>query len=178
MSSTSKYIQLDTSILLEYVYTDESNPEELNVIDAPIEILTNGYNNTNYMYSSESSAVSMGNIRDRSAVPIDGAGTYAFLNKDLPLSYNDYDTELTDTSNLTQNFNNTGVNITYDTVKIHLQTGFTFEDSGYLFEIYFDKRGSSKSYVLSLVLKEGDTYMQMNPTPFTIANKLYTNYIQ
>jgi len=178
MSSTSKYIQLNKNILLEYVYTDQSNPEEISVSDNPIEILTNEHNTTNYMFNSDSMLIDSGNLRDRSAVPIDEAGTYAFLNKDLPLNYNDYDDNLTATENLKINFDNASQTVIYDTVKIHLQTGFSFEKEGYLFEIYFDQRGSSRSYVLALVLKKGDSYAQMNPNPFTIANKLYTNYIE
>ncbi len=181
MARSSKYVQIDKQILIEYIYTDTLNPESYEVDSHPVEILSNGYTNTNYYFNSDSAPIDMGNIRDRSAIPVNNKySKYVYLNKDLPINYIDYDSNLTKTTNLVQNFDSpTTTNIKYDTIKIHLQTGFTFSDlDGYIFNITITQRGGAVINLMSLVYRKTDSYQTFNSNPFIVGEKEYSSYIE
>src|ERR1035437_3263963 len=105
MTGTSKYLQLNNQILVEYIYTDPSSPEEYTAHDVPIEILTNGVTGENYIFNADSSIVPTGNWRNNSATPTLANKTqFAYLNTNLPLNYIDFNTSMTKGVNLLQNF--------------------------------------------------------------------------
>jgi hypothetical protein len=148
MSKSSKFIQINPQILLEYIYTDSVNPDVYESDEYGIEILTNKYNNVNYLYSNDSTGFN--NVRDTSVTSINAANTkYVLLNKDLPISYNDYDDNLTSTVDLIPEFI-PEISIEYDTIKLHLISGFSFTDyEGYIFEINLIQLNNKYSNILS-----------------------------
>jgi len=181
MASSSRYIQMNDYVLVEYEYTDPSNLEEYEVDDCPVEILTNGYTSTNYMFTPDDAITDLGNIRDRSATPINNdKDEYVSLNTDLPIEYVDYDSQMTESANLEQVFDSpTTTSIAYDTVKFHMRAGFSFEDyDGYLFEIMVSQRDNTKMNLSSLVFYRTDSFQTLNPKPFLVGDKLYTTYIE
>lgn len=178
MAGTSRYYKLDNQILVEYIYTDPANPEELSGNSYGVEILTNRYTSTNYMFSSASAPTDMGNLRGRSSVPVGDLTEYVHLNTNLPLKYNDYDDQLTSTSDLLQVFA-PDVDITYDTIRIHLMSGFDFNDfEGYVMEIQATMIGLAKVNLSSLTYLKGDNFETLNPKPFMVADRLYSSYIE
>ena len=69
--NSSRFIQISPGILLEYIYTDQANPELFDTATYPIEIMSDDYTNSTYMFNSISVEATMGNSRDISAVAID-----------------------------------------------------------------------------------------------------------
>ena len=61
---SSKFIQISDGILLEYIYTSQANPTELNTATYPIEIMRDGHTQGSYLFNTDSVSAEMGNYRD------------------------------------------------------------------------------------------------------------------
>lgn len=177
---SSKFIQLSDSILVEYIYIDQANPgpNTFNTGTYPIEIMRDGYTNGSYFFNTDTVAATMGNYRDISAVPINAAKSqYVYLDTSIGVPYNDYDPELTPTSQLLQTFS-PNLNIEYDKVRVHFVAGFSFEDyDGIIFDVTTQKRNGDDIVLSSINFLKTDTPV-FNPDPLLIADKLYSTYIE
>ena len=49
---SSKFLQLSEGILLEYIYTSQSEPTELNTADYPIDIMRDGHTGGSYLFNT------------------------------------------------------------------------------------------------------------------------------
>ena len=187
MASTSKYIQLNPQILLEYIYQDPSAPT---VIDTDLNgaramILNNSYTNTNFMFTEDNPFVPTGNYRTYSAIPINGNRTrYAYLTANDVLNYLDYDTNLPDVGSLLAQLT-TPPNIPvealqYDTVRLHLVSGYSFasQGDGFIFEVQFTDKQGRKQNLTSIAYLNTDSYEVINPNEFVVGERLYTKYIE
>ena len=184
MAVSSKFVQLHQQVLCEYQYADQADPEthetDDNVSDDwPIELMQNGYTNTKFLFNPDSKKLLSGNVRDRSVVPLDTQrNRWAFLDIDIPLVYNDYDNNLTNTVDLEQDFT-PDLEIKYDRIRFHLQSGFDFDDfDGFIFEVRATRRDSAFVNLASLLYRKPDSYQTLNPNPLLIGNRLYTSYIE
>jgi len=177
MAASSKFVQVHPQILLEYIYTDQVSPETHSTLTEGIEILNNSYTGTNYLFSPDNTYLS--NYRDRSVTPINkNRSEYAFLNKDIPLKYNDYDTNLTSTTSLPQTFS-PNLDIKYDTIKYHFQSGFDFDGfDAIIFEIRLERRDGKFDNLSSIIYRKPDSFVTLNPNPFLIGERLYTSYLE
>jgi hypothetical protein len=175
---SSKFIQLSEGILVEYVYTSQSNPTVFNTSAFPIEILRDGYTGGSYMFNTDSVSATMGNYRDISAVPINAGKTrYVYLNTSVGTPYNDFDPNLTPSSNLLQTFS-PNVNIEYDRIRVHFVAGFSFQDfDGIIFNIAAPRRDGKDIVLSSINFLKTDSPV-FNPDPLLIADKLYSTYIE
>ena len=138
---SSKFIQLSDGILLEYIYTSQSDPTEFNTATHQIEIMRDEYTGGSYLFNTENVAGEMGNYRDISAASISKNKTqYAYLDTDIGVPYNDFDPKLTDSANLLQTFS-PELNIEYDKIRIHFISGFSFTGyDGIIFEALAPRR--------------------------------------
>ncbi len=175
---SSKFIQLSEGILVEYVYTSQSNPTVFNTAGFPIEILRNEYTKGSYMFNTDSVSATMGNFRDTSAVPINEAKSrYAYLDTSIGVPYNDFDHKLTPSDDLLQTFS-PNINIEYDRIRVHFSSGFSFQDfDGIIFDITAPKRNGDDIVLSSIAFLRTDTPV-FNPDPLLIADKLYSTYIE
>jgi hypothetical protein len=175
---SSKFIQLSEGILVEYVYTSQSNPNVFNTATFQIEILRDAYTGGSYMFNTDSVAATMGNYRDISAVPINAAkNQYVYLDTSVGVPYNDFDPNLTPSTNLLQTFS-PNINIEYDRVRIHFVAGFSFQDfDGIIFDITAPRRDGKDIVLSSINFLKTDTPV-FNPDPLLIADKLYSTYIE
>jgi len=176
---SSRYIQISDQILIEYVYTDQAAPAEFNTGAFPIELMEDGHTNGMYLFNTEAVSSTMGNYRDISAASISkNDTTYAFLNTDVGVPYNDYDSELTDSVNLLQTFA-PNIDVQYDRVRIHFIAGFNFEGQydGIIFEIQAMRRDNVPINMASINFLRSDTPV-FNPDPLLIADRLYASYIE
>ena len=175
---SSKFIQLSEGILVEYVYTDQTNPTVFNTASYPIEILRDGYTEGSYMFNTDSVSSVMGNYRDISAVPINEfKSKYVYLNTSVGVPYNDFDPKLTPSSNLLQTFS-PNINIEYDRVRVHFVAGFSFQDfDGIIFDITTPRRDGKDIVLSSINFLKTDTPV-LNPDPLLIADRLYSTYIE
>jgi hypothetical protein len=180
-------LQLDPQILVEYIYTDPLSPEiiETDANGAKILILENPYVGANHLFSEDNPFVVTGNLRTRSVLPLNSARTqYAYLTTSNVLNYLDFDNSLDSVNDLLGQLT-TLPNVPtkaphYDTIRIHMVSGYSFEGlgDGYIFEALVSDRNSNKNSVASIVYRPSDNYEILNPTPFILGEKLYTKYIE
>lgn len=186
MAATSKYIQLDPQILLEYEYTDPSNPEliETDANGAKLLLLDNTYTGSTAVFTEDNPYVETGNYRNKSVIPINAGKTkYASLQTTNVVNYLDADPNLADVSTLLAQ--ETGLpNVpkiapAYDTIKIHLMSGFSFEDlgDGFIFEVSIKDRSGAKHTLTSIAYLSADDYEINNPVPFISNERLFSKYI-
>ena len=175
---SSKFIQLSDGILLEYIYTSQSNPTEFSTGTHPIEIMRDGHTGGSYLFNTDSVSVEMGNYRDISVAAINKNKTqYAYLDTDIGVPYNDFDPELTDSVNLLQSFS-PQQNIAYDKIRVHFVAGFTFTGyDGIIFETLVPRRDAVELNLSSINFLKTDTPV-FNPDPVLINDKLYATYIE
>lgn len=175
---SSKFIQLSDGILLEYIYTSQSNPTEFSTGTHPIEIMRDGHTGGSYLFNTDSVSVEMGNYRDISVAAINKNKTqYAYLDTDIGVPYNDFDPELTDSVNLLQSFT-PQQNIAYDKIRVHFVAGFTFTGyDGIIFETLVPRRDAVELNLSSINFLKTDTPV-FNPDPVLINDKLYATYIE
>lgn len=185
MASTSKFLQLTPQILVEYIYKDTVTPEviETDSNGSRIHILNNTYTNTNFLFNEDNPYVYTGNTKLLSAIPITAdKSKYAYLTSNTALQYLDYDPNLIDIATyqaqITGPYNVPVKLIEYDTIKIHLLSGFDFIDSdGIMFEVLIRDRSGKKHNIASLAYLKADNYEINNPKPLLIGERLYTKYI-
>jgi hypothetical protein len=175
---SSKFIQLSDGILLEYIYTSQSDPTELNTGTYPIEIMRDAHTAGSYFFNTDSVSAEMGNYRDISAAAIDKNKTqYAYLDTSIGVPYNDFDPQLTDSVNLLQSFS-PQQNIAYDKIRVHFVAGFTFTGyDGIIFETLIPRRDGVLLNLSSINFLKTDTPV-FNPDPVLINDKLYATYIE
>lgn len=175
---SSKFIQISDGILIEYIYTSQSNPTTFSTATYPIEIMRDGYTGGSYLFNTDGVSAEMGNYRDISTVAINENKTqYVYLDTDIGVPYNDYDPNLTDSANLLQTFN-PQQNIEYDKIRVHFISGFSFTGfDGIIFEALVPRRDGKLLNLSSINFLKTDTPV-FNPDPVLINDKLYASYIE
>lgn len=175
---SSRFVQLSSSILVEYIYTDQADPTIFNTDTFPIEIMRDEHTNGSYFFNTANVASTMGNYRDISAVAINKNKTiYASLNTSVGVPYNDFDPKLTPTNQLVQSFA-PNLNIEYDRIKIHFIAGFNFEDfDGIIFDITTQRRDGVTINLAAINFLRTDTPV-FNADPFLLGGKLYATNIE
>jgi hypothetical protein len=71
--------------------------------------------------------------------------------------------------------------IKYDTVRLHLRSGYSFSARGYegfLFEVTADRNSGVKNYLTQLVYLNQSNYEYSNPKPFILGETLYSKFIE
>jgi hypothetical protein len=190
MPTSSKYIQLSSSVLMEYVYADQSaindpgNPYRLSTTSVPIWLMQNDHTKVPQVMNADSEefiqngiAEGTGNVRNRTFAKIkeyEGA----LLDIDKILIYNDYDPLLTNTTALPLTFVNPQAPV-YDTIKLHLVQGFNFENNdGLILSIDILRKDNKLINLLSWVYNKSDTWETLNPSPFFFGGRVYDSYIE
>ena len=187
MASTSKFLQLDPQVLVEYIYTDPLSPEiiETDANGAKLLVLENPYVSANFIFNEDNPFIFTGNLRSRSVLPLNtGRSKYAYLTTSNVVNYLDFDDSVDSVNELLGQLT-TLPNVPtkaphYDTIRIHLVSGYSFEGlgEGFIFEALVSDRNSNKNSVASIVYRPSDNYEILNPTPFILGEKLYTKYIE
>lgn len=190
MATSSKYVQLSSSVLMEYVYSDQSqinepgNPFRISISTAPIWKTVNGHNKQDQILNSDSSEIvqdglpiGTGNVRNRSFAIIEPYKT-ALLDIDKIVFYNDYDPLLTPSANLPINFTGPQSPV-YDTVKLHLVQGFNFEENeSLILSVKAKKKDGTPIILANIVYNKQDTWETMNPSPFFFGGRIYNSYLE
>ena len=175
---SSKFLQLSEGILLEYIYTSQSEPTELNTADYPIDIMRDGHTDGSYLFNTSDVSAEMGNYTDISAAAINVNKTqYAYLDTDIGVPYNDFDPLLTNTVDLLQTFS-PQLNIAYDKIRVHFISGFSFTGfDGIIFETLVPRRDGVLLNLSSINFLKTDTPV-FNPDPVLINDNLYASFIE
>lgn len=190
MPESSKYIQLSSSVLMEYVYSDQDsinvpgNPYRISTNTAPIWKMSNGHNGKDQILNGDSSEfiqsglpIGTGNVRNRSFAIIDPYKS-ALLDINKLIFYNDYDPLLTNTIDLPINFNSPQSPV-YDTIKLHLVQGFNFENrDGLVLSIKAKRKDGTQFILCNLAYNRSDVREISNPNPFLFGGRSYSTYIE
>ena len=188
--TTSRYILLSPSVLLEYIYADQAainnagNPYRLSTTQNPIWKTKNDRDGQDIILNADSAEVisqglpiGTGNVRNRSYAYVDPYRN-ALLDISRLTFYNDFDSALTPTANLPINFDNEQAPV-YDTVRIHLVQGFNFESYiGFTFNIKATRNDSKLINLVNLAFNKTDVFETLNPAPFFFAGRSYGAYIE
>jgi hypothetical protein len=174
---SSRFIQLSSQILIEYIYTSQSVPTTFDTATYPIELMRDTTTKGTYFFNTDTVNATMGNDRDGSAVSNNVTRTqFVSLDTSIGVPYNDYSPALTDSANLLQTFS-PQLNVAYDKVRVHFIAGFSFQDfDGIIFEVLAPRRDSVMLNLSSINFLKTDT-PTFNPEPLLIADKLYATYI-
>lgn len=187
MASTSKFIQLDAQILVEYIYTDQSSPDviETDLNGARILLMDNEHTETKYLFTEDNPFITTGNFRGRSAAALDAERSrYGYLTLNSTINYLDFDDKLTSVNQLLDQLigvPNVPTNpVEYDTIRLHLVSGFDFTErgDGFIFEVLVTGKDGKKHNLTSIAYLNSDSFDIINPRPFIVGEKLYTNFIE
>ena len=177
------FLNLDSSdFLIEYIYGEiGATADTINTDNAPFYFMQNGYDGSALLMNADGYESTTNNTRNRSVVQIDSTSKqFALLTTNkLGPAYNDYDDKLTNTASLPLTFGSPE-GVVYDTVRVHLIQGFTFNDyfSGINLDINVkDKNGKDVS-LLSAIYRTQDNYEIMNPNPFLYSGRQYATYLE
>ena len=118
------------------------------------------------------------NILDRSAVRLTDTRTWAHLDQDRAIPYN-----VLDANNLNQqvlsDLTSTQWPVEYETLKLHLLSGYNLEDlDGLLLSVEYPEVSGKNSTIAQVAYLRGDEYIKFNPRPIVIAGRSYDRYIE
>jgi len=163
----SRYIRLKDYCLVEYIFADTSAP----LASADFTLLQNGNLGVHQIYNDNANRIA---IYDFTAVPI-GENKYVHLDEEKPVTYLDYDPNIIVTNLGTYN------NFVYDTVRFHLNSGFTFENFLALILTVKNTENDEKSNIFASIIfnaQNADLLMKFNPKPIFLADRVYDRYIE
>ncbi len=118
------------------------------------------------------------NILDRSAVRLTDTRSWAHLDQDRAIPYNVYDS-----SNLPEqllsDLTSTQWPVQYETVRLHLLSGYNLEDlDGLLLSIEYPEVSGKNCTVAQIAYLKGDEYIKFNARPIVISGRSYDRYIE
>jgi len=126
----------------------------------------------------------VGQVERYQAVSADTAGSkYALLDStnnyiDNNVNWTGDDSTTIDQADAVDIPSNT---ITYDTVRLHLKSGYSFAARGYqgfLFQVAAPRVSGVRSYFTSIVYLNSSSFEIQNPKPFIIGETLYSKFIE
>lgn len=114
------------------------------------------------------------------AVPTDEDNVFALL--DNSLDYLD-STEWNGTSSANLNVVPVGTvqHVYYDTIRLHLRTGYSFSGrglDGFMFQVKARRANDSFGYFTSLVYQNSSSFEIQNPKPFVLGDSSFSKYIE
>ena len=118
------------------------------------------------------------NILDRSAVRLTDTRSWAHLDQDRAIPYNIYDA-----ANLSEellgDLTSTQWPVEYETVRLHLLSGYNLEDlDGLLLSIEYPEISGKNCTVAQIAYLKGDEYIKFNARPIIISGRSYDRYIE
>ena len=186
MATSSKYISLSNSVLLEYEYRDQATVTNTYTAGpgsvagtAPWYLMNDAHDGSSLIFNQDAFTNATGNVRTRSAAPIEATqAKYGYLFTSQSVLLNDYDPDLTSSASLPVNFT-AMQSIKYDVVRLHLTQGFNYENNlGMYFRLSFNNNASKKIRYLNMSYRKADNYAQINPNPFVFGGKYYASFIE
>lgn len=114
------------------------------------------------------------------AVPTEDDNVFALL--DNSLNYLDSaEWQGTSSANLQIVDVNDVQHVYYDTVRLHLRTGYSFSGrglEGFMFQVKARRENNSMGYFTSLVYKNSSSFEIQNPKPFVLGDSSFSKYVE
>ncbi|MCK9574562.1 MAG: hypothetical protein WC979_01510 [Candidatus Pacearchaeota archaeon] len=184
---TSRYIQLNDWLLLEYSYTANA-PTSLNYPTVPETVgdtyagiyrITNSFTNE-YQFVNQGAPVNgmhiTGNCLDWTALPVNAQQTKWALS-----TIGSGENVFTQHPEIVlEDYNSRISNVSYDTLKMHVLSGYNFEGiDGFVLEVFFKENSKSNLKVATFCFS-ADLQTQtpvFNPSPVMLSEKMYDKYL-
>jgi hypothetical protein len=170
----SRLVKINDYALIEITYEDKT----LNTNDVGFTLVNNTIQEYLQVLNDNRSELSTGNVLDRSSVQI-GTNQWVRTEQDVPIPYLSTDprfevTSLKDEAPFLQ------WNVTYDRVRVHILSGYTFTAaSGFVLDVSYPEKNSTKSTRVSLeTYVNGDDYIVFNTRPLVINGVNYDKYVE
>lgn len=189
-STTSKFVQLAPYLVMEYRYADQPNPESYFVNTGSPAVgfnkLVNGVlEDDNGQPSDDIQIMNLDqdqsttqNTRNNSVVQTN-QNTFITLDPSLIVPYNDFNSDLTPTSELEITFPS-NISVIYDSIRYHILAGYNLDNiDGLILQVqYLDVNGSYVTFSQIKLSKGSSQTYTLNPNPVTIGSNIYDKYYE
>jgi hypothetical protein len=189
-TTTSKFVQLTPYLLMEYMYADQPNPETyfVNTGNPTVSYnkLINGAlngpggtaSNKVQIFNQNQNYGTTRNTSLNNTVQIT-ENSFAPLNPNYIIPYNDFNDKLTSSSDLPVNFSS-NFSITYDTVRYHILAGYNLENiDGLIIGIdYLDVDGTYVTFSQIHIDSGFSGQYTLNPNPVSIGINTFDKYFE
>lgn len=189
-STTSKFVQLAPYLVMEYRYADQPNPESYFVNTGSPAVgfnkLVNGVlEDDNGQPSDDIQIMNLDqdqsttqNTRNNSVVQTN-QNTFVTLDPSLIVPYNDFNSDLTPTSELGIAFPS-NISVIYDSIRYHILAGYNLDNiDGLILQVqYLDVNGSYVTFSQIKLSKGSSQTYTLNPNPVTIGSNIYDKYYE
>lgn len=172
---SSLIIALNDFCAFEYIYKNDVNDEIIDTNRQKFLLIQNSYTGYKTLINDgRFQRHKTGNIQDNTGVVTDN-GSVVYLDND-GRSYPEYDSNIS----VTQVAFSSLKYVTYETVRIHILSGYNFQDSlGFFLSIYCKTREEKPAYLSNLVyLKSASQNFYFNERPLKLSDKIYDKYIE
>ena len=157
----------------QYVY-DGENSGEINVSNRANPLFSESIKETGNTIKT-----AVGEVGRYYAVPTDNSGRFALV--DNGLNYLD-EAEWLGTASADLNTTILASNeICYDTIRLHLRSGYSFSGRGYdgfLMQVSAKRISGVDNILSSIVYKNSSSFEIQNPNPFILGETAYSKYVQ
>lgn len=179
-TKTSKFLQLTDYALLEYSYNDTI----INTKDCDFIRLLNAHSG-NFSYINynpldfDKPKKLTGNVLDNTVAQVDES-TWLHFDIDRPFKFYERYKELELLFQPIYRGRKTELNIIYDSIKVHIVSGYNFDDSSGMIirGAYVDPNTLKQVFVCNYAYLKEDNNMQFNPKPFILGDRVYDKYIE
>jgi hypothetical protein len=170
----SRLVKLNDYALLELTYEETT----INTDSSGFTIIDNTIQGYLQVLNDNNSERATGNVLDRSSVQI-GTNQWVRTEQDVAIPYLSTDSRFEVTSLATE-APLLQWNVTYDSVKVHILSGYTFTaSSGFVLETSYPEANGTKNTRVSLeTYVNGDDYIVFNTRPLVINGANYDKYIE
>lgn len=176
--ASSKYVQLTPYALLEYQY----NNTVLSTNDVGFLRIKNSYTGSiSYLNFNPNDwtipKYKTGNVIDRTVQQI-SESTWAHFDMDKPITYFENKYRAIYFEHLWHDFPQE-INITYDSVKLHLQAGYNFSNlSGFILRVGYSDSTNQTLFVANIGFLKEDELIEYHKNPISMGDRIYDRYVQ
>lgn len=166
MNPSSVFLRIKENILIEFVYSQE-------VINGAFKKYTNPIDKSQHLVNNFNMKPLTNNVETGFAVN-SGLGYMAVVDVNDGFYYPNSNPSI-ESLQLAN-----GVNLKYDTIKMHVRSGYNFQDTqGFYTNVYVKDFSGNKISLLSQVAFKGDTsQFKFNNTPIRIAETTFDKYVE
>jgi len=171
---SSALFSLGRYYLLEYLYSGEGDfPTQHNTSQAGFKRIVNSHKGVNTIVSADNALKKTYNISDMTVVELPD-GRFALLDSDSAYYYPAVDPQIT----VNPIGFNPNVNVIYDTVRLHIISGYNFPDNdGVILRLDFRQNNNVPLLFSNLaLLKNEKRNLFYNPRPIRISQYIYDRF--
>jgi hypothetical protein len=173
--ATSLLFSINKFVVLEYAYSGNTSPLVYSTNTYGFRKVINSYSGENTIVNKDNATTITRNTVDNTVVELDN-GRYALLDNDAAFFYPNADDHI-DVQDI---IISPSLNVTYDKVKIHILSGYNFENlEGFIISFYARMNNDKSVRLCNLSHTKGDSSrLFFNPKPMKLAEFIYDKYIE